>query len=199
MTDTTWRTIAGLAAWLDKSNAPSDHETAMRLMKLSEETGEVMQAYIGYIGQNPRKGVTHSTFDVADELCDVIVTAMVALTSFVDDPEQHLATKLNKIAARVGVPAGEQLTNNDARDREIARLRAEYDRLRAIDAAVLTVMDRAKNAVPEAHAGHPVYRLLSDLAVARGLGRPPERNGWDGSTGGHAPMPATTDPGSHTV
>lgn len=72
----------------------------MRLMKLTEEAGEVMQAYIGMVGQNPRKGVTHSRADVADELCDVIVTAMVALHSFTDDPEQHLATKIQTIADR---------------------------------------------------------------------------------------------------
>jgi NTP pyrophosphatase (non-canonical NTP hydrolase) len=107
MTDT-WPTIAGLVAWLDDANEPSDHETAMRLMKLSEEVGEVTEAYIGYIGQNPRKGVTHTASDVADELCDVIVTAMVALNLFAGDPEQHLADKLAKIAARVGVQAGEQ-------------------------------------------------------------------------------------------
>lgn len=107
MTDT-WPTIARLVAWLDASNAPSDHETAMRLMKLTEETGEVMQAYIGYVGQNPRKGVTHTAEDVADELCDVIVTAMVALSLFAGDPEQHLTEKLAWIAARVGVQAGEQ-------------------------------------------------------------------------------------------
>lgn len=102
MTDT-WPTIAALTEWLDEANGRDPHQTAMRLMKLSEEVGEVTEAYIGMVGQNPRKGVTHSASDVADELCDVIVTAMVALGSFADDPEQHLATKLAKIAARVGV------------------------------------------------------------------------------------------------
>jgi hypothetical protein len=54
------------------------------------------------MGQNPRKGLTHSRADVADELCDVIVTAAVALASIVDDPATHLDAKLAKIAARSG-------------------------------------------------------------------------------------------------
>lgn len=96
----TFDTIRRLAAWLDQANGTSDHETAMRLMKLTEEVGEVMQAYIGATGQNPRKGITHTRADVADELCDVIVTAMVALHCFADAPEQHLTVKLQKIADR---------------------------------------------------------------------------------------------------
>lgn len=102
-TPDTWTTIRGLVDWLDRENGNSDHETAMRLMKLSEETGEVMQAYIGATGQNPRKGTTHSRAEVADELCDVIVTAAVALHRFTDDPEGLLAEQLGRIAARVGV------------------------------------------------------------------------------------------------
>ncbi|MBC3839456.1 hypothetical protein GXW82_02240 [Streptacidiphilus sp. 4-A2] len=98
-----WPTITALTAWLDGSNGGSEHETAMRLMKLAEETGEVMQAYIGMTGQNPRKGVTHTATDVADELCDVIVTAMVALCRFTDDPNAHFAGKLRRIADRVNL------------------------------------------------------------------------------------------------
>lgn len=108
MTDPTWTTIRRLVEWLDTANTRSPHETAMRLMKLSEETGEVMQAYIGATGQNPRKGLTHSRADVADELCDVIVTAMVALHSFTPDPAGHFTEKIHRIAARVGVHTEEQ-------------------------------------------------------------------------------------------
>lgn len=58
-------------------------------------------------GQNPRKGVTHTTTDVADELCDVIVTAAVALASLTDDPAAHLDTKLAKISSRSKTPEAE--------------------------------------------------------------------------------------------
>jgi NTP pyrophosphatase (non-canonical NTP hydrolase) len=97
----TFAAIRRLVDWLDQANGTGDHETTLRLLKLSEEVGEVSQAYIGYVGQNPRKGQTHTATDVADELCDVIVTALVALRRFTDNPEQHLAGKLQHIADRV--------------------------------------------------------------------------------------------------
>ncbi|MEV8523195.1 MazG-like family protein [Streptomyces sp. NPDC052000] len=95
-----WSTIRGLVDWLDSRNGRSDHEIAMRLMKITEEAGEVVQAYLGVHGQNPRKGITHIVPDVQDELCDVIVTAAVALASLVGNPETVLAVKLDKISAR---------------------------------------------------------------------------------------------------
>jgi NTP pyrophosphatase (non-canonical NTP hydrolase) len=108
VTTETWKTIRQLVAWLDEANGTGEHETAMRLMKLGEEAGEVMRAYIGLQGQNPRKGVTHTKADVADELCDVIVTAMVALHGFTPDPEQHLAAKIQRIAERSAAHANQQ-------------------------------------------------------------------------------------------
>jgi NTP pyrophosphatase (non-canonical NTP hydrolase) len=56
-----------------------------QITKLTEEMGEVAQAFIGYTGQNPRKGMTHSMLDVADEACDVIITAMVLLCTIAED------------------------------------------------------------------------------------------------------------------
>src|SRR5262245_42822041 len=97
-----WPTVRDLVVWLDEQNGRSDHETAMRLMKLTEEAGEVVQAYVGVTGQNPRKGDTHKPADVAGELCDVIVTAAVALHQWTDDPAGTLAAKLRKIAERAG-------------------------------------------------------------------------------------------------
>ncbi|MET9445048.1 MazG-like family protein [Streptomyces sp. NPDC006610] len=99
-----WATIRGLVAWLDSENGRSDTEIGLRILKLTEEAGEVAQAWIGAVGQNPRKGVTHSRHDVADELCDVIVTAAVALASIVRDPAEHLDTKLATIAGRPRTP-----------------------------------------------------------------------------------------------
>ncbi|MCX5209759.1 MazG-like family protein [Kitasatospora sp. NBC_00240] len=104
--DGAFATIRRLVDWLDHANGTGEAETAMRLLKLTEEVGEVSQAYIGFVGQNPRKGQTHTRNDVADELCDVIVTALVALHAFTDDAEQHFAGKLQHIADRV-LTAGE--------------------------------------------------------------------------------------------
>ncbi|GGY81334.1 hypothetical protein CP967_08515 [Streptomyces nitrosporeus] len=99
-----WTTIRGLVAWLDQQNGRSQQEITLRLLKLTEEAGEVAQAWIGTTGQNPRKGITHTTTDVADELVDVIVTASVALASLVTDPGAHLDTAVARIAARPRTP-----------------------------------------------------------------------------------------------
>ncbi|MFF3324930.1 MazG-like family protein [Streptomyces sp. NPDC002889] len=97
-----WKTITGLVGWLDRENGRDRQEITLRLLKLTEEAGEVAQAWIGAVGQNPRKGTTHSPDDVAAELCDVIVTAAVALVSIVDaDAEPVFAAKLQRIADRV--------------------------------------------------------------------------------------------------
>lgn len=99
-----WTTIRELTDWLDTQNGRDEAEVSLRLLKLTEEVGEVAQAWIGVQGQNPRKGTTHTAADVADELCDVIVTAAVAMASIIGDPDVHLAAKLAKIAARPRTP-----------------------------------------------------------------------------------------------
>jgi NTP pyrophosphatase (non-canonical NTP hydrolase) len=101
MDDATWDTVGRLVEWLDRSSTlPPDTEKLLRLMKLSEEVGEVAQAVIGVTGQNPRKGVTHTWGDVNAELCDVILTAMVALTTITPDARQVFAERVSHVAAR---------------------------------------------------------------------------------------------------
>ncbi|WP_372344667.1 MazG-like family protein [Streptomyces sp. KL116D] len=95
-----WETIQRLVAWLDQENGRSQQEISLRLLKLSEEAGEVAQAWIGVQGQNPRKGITHTVGDVCDELIDVMVTAAVALASLSDQPAELVAEKLAKIETR---------------------------------------------------------------------------------------------------
>lgn len=101
MDDATWDTVGRLVEWLDRSSTlPPDTEKLLRLMKLSEEVGEVAQAVIGVTGQNPRKGVTHTWDDVNAELCDVILTALVALTTIAPDARQVFAERVRQVAAR---------------------------------------------------------------------------------------------------
>ncbi len=50
-----------------------------RISKIGEEFGEVIDAFIGTTGQNPRKGVFGSEDDVDNELVDVLLTAILAL------------------------------------------------------------------------------------------------------------------------
>jgi hypothetical protein len=96
-----WGTVADLVAWLDRSNGRDPHEVTLRVMKIGEEFGEAVEARIGMLGQNPRKPASHTVDDLAGELCDVIVTAMVALASTVEDPHVVFNEKLRKIRDRV--------------------------------------------------------------------------------------------------
>jgi NTP pyrophosphatase (non-canonical NTP hydrolase) len=103
-TATLWPSIRSLVAWLDAANGRNEQENALRLLKLAEEVGEVSQAYINYQGQNPRKAHTPgSREDVADELVDVVVTALTALYSFTDDPPALVADKLDRILTRLNL------------------------------------------------------------------------------------------------
>lgn len=99
-----WDDVEKLTFWLNDSNGLDEHEITLRIMKIGEEFGEAVEARIGQIGQNPRKGVTHTEADVIAELCDVIVTAMVAINTLTGDPvvsRGHLAAKFAKLLARV--------------------------------------------------------------------------------------------------
>ena len=99
--DDAWGTIEQIVNWLDTSSQlPPETEKLLRIMKLTEETGEVTQAVIGAMGQNPRKGVTHTWDDVQAELCDVMFTAMVALTTLTPDAPEVFHAHLARVADR---------------------------------------------------------------------------------------------------
>jgi NTP pyrophosphatase (non-canonical NTP hydrolase) len=73
-------------------------ELLLRALKVQEEAGELAQAVIGALGQNARKGVTHTLDDVATEAADVALAALVfAATVYPGD----LAALLNHRAAHV--------------------------------------------------------------------------------------------------
>ncbi|ACU71833.1 hypothetical protein Caci_2924 [Catenulispora acidiphila DSM 44928] len=98
--------IADITAWLDSSNPSSKHEDAMRVMKLGEEVGEAIAAYIGLTGQNPRKGVTHTMDDLLKELADVAITALAAMQHFTQDEAEtraHMAAKVRQIISRSAI------------------------------------------------------------------------------------------------
>jgi NTP pyrophosphatase (non-canonical NTP hydrolase) len=77
----------------------------MRMLKLQEEVGEAAQAVIGATGHNPRKGVTHSWDDVGAELCDVVITALVALRTLTPDAREVFARNLDRVTRRSLPPA----------------------------------------------------------------------------------------------
>ncbi|MBS2548363.1 MazG-like family protein [Catenulispora sp. NL8] len=103
--DGTWDTIAQLTAWLDRdSPVPPDQALQVRILKITEETGEAAQALIGATGANPRKGHSHTMADVSKELCDVILTAMVALRTLTPDAQTTFAKHLANVADRSLTP-----------------------------------------------------------------------------------------------
>ncbi|WP_370093526.1 MazG-like family protein [Streptacidiphilus sp. MAP12-20] len=112
MTDSPWATIADLERWLTESSpVPEQTHQArqtgliLQILKISEEAGEVAEAVIGAMGQNPRKGFSHSWEDVQNELCDVIITSMVALTRLNPDAGTVFARHLERVAERALGPS----------------------------------------------------------------------------------------------
>ncbi|MDX3312247.1 MazG-like family protein [Streptomyces sp. NPDC054884] len=103
-----WATVDALRAWLDAERVHDGLDgLLLHVLKLSEEVGEVAQAVIGATGQNPRKGVTHTWDDVRSELCDVIITALVALRTLTPDAQEVFAAHLARVAERSLDGAGE--------------------------------------------------------------------------------------------
>ncbi len=105
---TLWGHVAALVAWLDTASPRTPHEITLRMLKLAEETGEAVSAYIGMTGANARKGTYATSADVTRELCDVVVTAVVALASIAGDTghaqaslQTHLLTRSARLVARL--------------------------------------------------------------------------------------------------
>ncbi|MER6359541.1 MazG-like family protein [Kitasatospora sp. NPDC001527] len=114
-----WESVDHMVAWLDEeSPLPPREERLARILKLSEEVGEVSAAVIGVTGQNPRKGVTHSWEDVQHELCDVVFTALVALRTLTPDAARVFAERLAYVERRSA--AGRDQADRDQADRDQA-------------------------------------------------------------------------------
>jgi NTP pyrophosphatase (non-canonical NTP hydrolase) len=73
----------------------------IQIMKLAEEVGEAVAAYIGAGGHNPRKGITHNMDDVAMELADVVIVAVLAIEMCGRDPNTVLAAQAKKTRLRL--------------------------------------------------------------------------------------------------
>lgn len=90
----------------DRKRGLTERESLLlRILKLREERGEVAEAVIGWTGQNPRKGVTHTEIQVIGELADVVLTAMLAIATMTDDWQELISNtyriKLRRIIAAV--------------------------------------------------------------------------------------------------
>jgi NTP pyrophosphatase (non-canonical NTP hydrolase) len=83
-----------------------DVAVEIRLLKLTEEIGEVADAFLGVHGLNRRKGVCKSQDDLLDELADVIITAAVAMNGVTGDAERarrHFEQRLATVTARASL------------------------------------------------------------------------------------------------
>jgi NTP pyrophosphatase (non-canonical NTP hydrolase) len=76
-----WDEAGRLTEWL------GDVPIEAQLLKLSEEVGEVAEAYLGMTGLNRRKGVSRTRDDLMGEVADVIITASVALVRLAGGPD----------------------------------------------------------------------------------------------------------------
>ena len=96
-----WQAIDELWSRLEATRVHAGPEgVLLRILKLSEEVGEVAEAVIGATGQNPRKGVTHTWADVESELCDVAITALVALRTLTPEAREVFETHLKTVRER---------------------------------------------------------------------------------------------------
>ena len=80
--------IVAISKWIDGSRMDDVRPRAelvwelnlwRRCTKVASEAGEVIDALAGVLGENPRKGVTHSLDDLVGELLDVALAALAAV------------------------------------------------------------------------------------------------------------------------
>lgn len=96
-----WNKIARLTTRLeDHSTLPREQGILLQLLKIQEEAGEVAEAVIGAMGQNPRKGFSHTWEEVEAEVCDVIVTGMVASMRMNPDARNVFVRHMERIQER---------------------------------------------------------------------------------------------------
>nr|WP_308286749.1 hypothetical protein [Streptomyces griseorubiginosus] len=99
--DDLWSCVDALWAWLEEGRRHGGRESLLlRVLKMSEEVGEVAEAVIGATGQNPRKGATHTWDDVGAELCDVVITALIALRTLTPDTRETFTRHLARVTER---------------------------------------------------------------------------------------------------
>lgn len=97
---TEWESLNEIIEWMDTDldeNVALPYKTQplaqdwARVCKIGEEYGEVIDALIGFTGQNPRKGFYGEKDDLFIELCDVAATALYAIQHFTKDSHETLA------------------------------------------------------------------------------------------------------------
>jgi hypothetical protein len=94
-----WEHVARAVAWLDQAAGRDPHDIAVRVMKVAEEAGEAVAAYIVMTGSNPRKPAPEgATEDFTGELCDVVLAGLVALATVTGGTPQAEARLARHVA-----------------------------------------------------------------------------------------------------
>ncbi|MFJ6659656.1 MazG-like family protein [Streptomyces sp. NPDC091377] len=108
MDTTTWDQICRIREWLDDETPQTGDEDRrlLRILKISEEVGEVAEALHGALAANPRKGASHTWDDVRKELCDVAVTTLVALATLTEKPDAEFEGRLKQLVDRISPASG---------------------------------------------------------------------------------------------
>ncbi|MFC7511724.1 MazG-like family protein [Streptomyces thermocarboxydus] len=97
------------------------------MLRLSEEVGEVAQAVFGATGQNPRKRTSHAWQNGESELCDVVITALVALRTLTPGRREVFHAPSGGVAER---PLGPSRRATEGR-RSAVRVSRPRDRRRS--------------------------------------------------------------------
>lgn len=100
--------VRAIVAWLDDHNGRNDMEISSRILKIGEEFGEAANAWIGALGQNPRKKYYATDDDVVNELADVAITALVAIHSLNRVPSLSLFRRIESVVDRIETEKGER-------------------------------------------------------------------------------------------
>lgn len=102
--------IAELSAYIDSGptyeGLSTEAHVWRRIAKVTEENGEVTEAWLGVIGENQRKGTFGSVDDVIRELLDVATCALGAvehLTGNVGESAELLAYHVARVHRRAGL------------------------------------------------------------------------------------------------
>jgi NTP pyrophosphatase (non-canonical NTP hydrolase) len=91
------RGLTTLSRWFDedqRDGADSEGNHWHRIVKVTEEAGEVTEAMIGWTARNPRKGQSHSQEDVEKELLDTAMAALGAIEHLHGNPDRAVSLRL---------------------------------------------------------------------------------------------------------
>jgi NTP pyrophosphatase (non-canonical NTP hydrolase) len=107
--------IAKISAWIDGSYTNVDPEAHLwrRCSKVAEEVGEAFDALGGMIGENPRKGVTHTRDELINELLDVALAALGAVEHLTgnEGASTHLLDRrVSQVTDRAGLQRRQRMS-----------------------------------------------------------------------------------------